>query len=178
MNLRFATPAALATLFSIAALAAAQTPAPPPMKMGLWQTEVSVQMNGMPNGAGVPPRTITTQSCMTPDTWKDSLQNAQNRQHNPAANCTTSNVQQDSHHYSADMVCSGNQGFTTTIHVDMQFDSDESMHGTTAATFGGGGAAQGMSMNSTIKSKFLSSDCGDVKPGRGKMVGSGQAPPS
>jgi hypothetical protein len=178
MNLRFAAPATLATLFSLAALASAQTITPPPMKMGLWQSEVTIQMSGMPNGMSMPPRTMVSQSCLTPDTWKDSLRSMQNRQRNPSADCTTANVQQDGHHYSADVQCSTAQGMSGTIHVDMQFDSDESMHGTTTANFGGGNAPQGMSMNSTIKSKFMSSDCGDVKPGQGKMVGSGAAPPS
>lgn len=170
---------ALPLLLSFAALASAQTDTPPPMKMGLWQSDVTVQMNGMPNGVTMPPRTITSQSCMTPDTWKDSLRNMQNRQRNMPSNCTTSNVQQDGHHYTADIQCSAQQGFTTAIHVDMQFDSDESMHGTTSATMSGGNAPPGMSMNSTIKSKFMSADCGDVKPGQGKMVGSAAgAPPS
>lgn len=178
MNLRFAVPATLAALFSVAAPASAQTITPPPMKMGLWQSEVTVQMSGMPNGVTMPPRTMVSQSCMTSDTWKDSLRNLQNRQRNATADCTTANVQQDDHHYSADVQCTAQQGFTTSIHVDMQFDSDESMHGTTAMTMSGGSAPSGMSMNSTIKSKFMGSDCGDVKPGQGKMIGSGAAPPS
>jgi hypothetical protein len=175
MHLRFAVPVTCAALFSLAALAAAQTPTPPPMKMGLWQSDVTVQMAGMPNGISMPARTVTTQSCMTPDTWKDALQN---RQPNMPATCTTSNVQQDGQHYSADVQCSSQQGFTAAIHVDMQFDSDESMHGTTTATIGGGAAPQNMTMNSTIKSKFVSSDCGDIKPGQGKMVGSPAGPSS
>jgi hypothetical protein len=177
MNLRFAVSATLATLFSFAALASAQTITPPPMKMGLWQTEVSVEMSAMPDGASVPPRIVTTQTCMTPDTWKNSISNAQNRMRNASLNCTTSNVEQDSHHYTADVQCTGQQGFTTTVHVDVQFDSDESMHGTTNTTMTGGNAQMNMTVNSTLKSKFLSSDCGDVKPGQGKMVGSAEAPP-
>jgi hypothetical protein len=178
MNPRSFIRAALAALFSLAAVAAAQTPTPPPMKMGLWQSDVTVQMSGMPNGVTVPPRTVTTQSCMTPDTWKNSLQNFQNRQPNMPVNCTASNVEQDSHHYSADVQCTAQQGMSTAVHVDIQFDSDESMHGTTSASMSGPNMPSGMQMNSTIQSKFLSSDCGDVKPGQGKMVGSGAAPPS
>jgi Protein of unknown function (DUF3617) len=177
MNLRSVAPATLAALFSFAALASAQS-GPPPMKMGLWQSEVTVQMTGMPNGASMPSRTMTSQSCMTLDSWKDSLQGAQNHQPNASVKCTRSNVQQDGHHYTADVQCSGQQGGSTTIHVDMQFDSDESMHGTTTMSLSGPNAPSGMQMSSTIKSKFLSSDCGDVKPGQGKMVSSGQAPPS
>jgi hypothetical protein len=179
MNLHFAVPATLATLFSFAALASAQTPTPPPMKMGLWQSEITVQMSGMPNGMTMTPTTITSQSCMTSDTWQDSLRNMQNRQQNMPANCTTSNLQQDAHHISFDASCTAQQGISTTLHVDMQFDGDEGMHGTTTASMSGPNMPSGMQMNSTIKSKFLSSDCGDVKPGKGKMVGApAGAPPS
>lgn len=177
MNLPFAAPATLATLFSIAALASAQTITPPPMKMGLWQTEITMQMSGMPNGGGPPAHTVVSQSCLTPDTWKDSLQNLQNRQHRQG-DCAPSNVQQDGHHYSADLQCTTQQGFTATAHIDMQFDSDESMHGTSVATMSGGNAQMNMTMSSTIKSKFMGSDCGDVKPGQGKVLGSSAGPPS
>ena len=179
MNLRSAVPSALVALFSLATFASAQTVTPPPMKMGLWQSDVTVQMSGMPNGVSVPPHAVTSQFCMTPNTWQDSLRNLQNRRPNMPVNCTTSNVQQDGHHYSADVQCTAQQGFTTNVHVDMQFDSDESMHGTTTMNMSGPNAPPGMQMNSTVKSKFLNSDCGDVKPGQGKMVGApGGAPPS
>ncbi|HEY6446492.1 MAG TPA: DUF3617 domain-containing protein [Acidobacteriaceae bacterium] len=177
---RLALRATLPLLFSFAALASAQSDlTPPPMKMGLWQNDVTVQMSGMPNGVNMPPRTVSSQSCLTPDTWKDAIHNMQGRRQNLEANCSNANIQQDGHHYTADVTCSGQQGITTAIHVDMQFDSDESMHGTTSATMSGGNIPQGMSMNSTIKSKFLGSDCGDVKPGQGRMLSSpGGAPPS
>jgi hypothetical protein len=178
MKLRFPAYATLPLLLSLAALAAAQTPTPSPMKMGLWQSDVTVQMTGMPNGVSVPPRTVTTQSCMTPDTWKDALRNMNHRPNSPV-DCTQSNVQQDGHHYVYDGTCTTQQGMSMTIHVDMQFDSDESMHGATSATMTGPNVPPGMAMNSTVKSKFLGSDCGDVKPGSGKMVGGGGgAPPS
>jgi hypothetical protein len=179
MKLRPVVPATLAILIAFAALASGQTGTPPPMKMGLWQSDVSVQMSGMPNGASMPPRTLTSQTCMTPDTWKDSLRSMQNRRPNSPVNCTTSNVEQDGHHYTADVQCTAQQGFTTSVHVDMQFDSDESMHGTTTMNMGGPNAPSGMQMTSTVKSKFLSSDCGDIKPGQGKMIGQpAGAPPS
>lgn len=182
MIFRIRALASLPLLLLPATFAAAQIDTPPPMKMGLWQAEVTVQMSGMPNGMTIPPRTMVSQSCLTPETWKDSLHNMQNRQRNMAAKCTTANVQQDGHHYTADVQCSAQQGFTTSIHVDMQFDSDESMHGSTSMVMSGGNAAPGMSMSSTIKSKFMSSDCGDVKPGQGKMLtspaGGPPGPPS
>jgi len=62
MKLRLLSPAFLPLLLSFAALAAAQIPtiAPPPIKMGLWQSSVTVNMSGieqpnMPSGAGGDP---------------------------------------------------------------------------------------------------------------------------
>jgi Protein of unknown function (DUF3617) len=181
MKLRSAVPATLAMLFSLAALASAQTITPPPMKMGLWQAEVTMQMSGMPNGANIPSRTVVSQTCMTPDTWKDSLTRMQNRQRTGPSNCSVTNVQQDGHHFTADVQCTSQQ-FTSNGHIDMQFDSDESMHGTTTVSMGGPNAPSGMQMQMVVssKSKFLSSDCGDVKPGQPKMIqgGPGGGPPS
>jgi hypothetical protein len=181
MKLRPAVPATLAMLFSFSALASAQLPmTPPPMKMGLWQAEITSQMSGMPNGANMPARTMVSQSCYTADTWKDSMTRMQNRMRSGPANCSVSNVQQDGHHFSADVQCTTQQ-FSTTGHVDMQFDSDESMHGTTTISMGGPNAPNGMQMQMVIssKSKFLGSDCGDVKPGQPKMIqgGPGGGPP-
>jgi hypothetical protein len=50
------------------------------------------------------------------------------------------------------------------------------MHGTTSATMSGGNIPPGMSMNSTIKSKYLGADCGDVTPGKAKPMGPGSTP--
>jgi hypothetical protein len=68
------------------------------------------------------------------------------------------------------MDCSGQQGFNTSIHVKMFLDSDEGMHGTVNVKMTGANFPQGMSVTSTITSKFLSSDCGDIKPGESKPV--------
>jgi len=176
-TLRFAVNSALPLLLTLAAVASAQTDTPPPMKMGLWQNDVTIQMSGMPNGVTMPPRSITSQSCMTSDTWKSALQHAQNNPQTQGVICTTSNVQQDAHHYTADVQCTAQQGMTSNIHVDMQFDSDESMHGSTTMSVSGPNVPQGMTMNSTIQGKYLGSDCGDVKPGHGKIVASPDAPP-
>lgn len=157
----------------LTSLAAAQTDplAPPPIKMGLWQSEVSVDLSGIPNmpsGAASAPKTSTHQSCMTPDSWKKAMQSLHNQQ--PSVNCTTSNMQQDAHHLSFDEQCSTQQGYNTSIHVDMQLDSDQAMHGTSAVKMSGPAFPQGMTMNSTIRSKFLSADCGSLKPGEAKAV--------
>jgi len=173
MNLRLAT---LTFLFSLAALASAQSA--PPLKMGLWEHTVTINMSGMPNGMSGSPQAITKQSCMTNDTWKQALQSMQGRrQMANAANCTTSDVQQDSHHFAFDVACTAQQGMNTKIHVDMTLDSEESMHGTTSTTMSGPNIPQGMAMTATIKSKFISSDCGSLKPGEQKSTSPSGAPP-
>jgi hypothetical protein len=179
MKLRLLSPAFLPLLLSFAALAAAQIPtiAPPPIKMGLWQSSVTVNMSGMPNnpnmpsGAGGGSMTHVNQSCMTPNSWRDAFRNMQQRRQQAAsANCSTLNVSQDAHQVTFDMNCSSQQGFTSNVHVQMLLDSEEAMHGNATVKMSGPNFPQGMSMTSIITSKFVSSDCGDVKPGQSKPV--------
>ncbi len=182
MKFRAASLAPLALFLACAALVSAQstvpiTPTPPitppPIKMGLWQSSVSVNMAGMmpnaPSGAGGS-MTHVNQSCMTPDSWRDAFRNMQQRRQQATANCSTANVSQDAHQMTFDMNCSGQQGINTNVHVQMFLDSEESMHGNATVKMSGPNFPQGMSMTSTIASKFLSSDCGDVKPGQSKPV--------
>lgn len=164
MNLRLAS---LSLLLPLATIASAQSA--PPLKMGLWEHSVTLNMSGMPNGMSGTSQAITNQSCMSSDTWKQSLQSMQGRrQMANAASCTTSNVEQDSHHFAFDVACSAQQGMNTKMHLDMTLDGEESMHGTMTTTMSGPNIPQGMSMTATIKSKFVSSDCGSLKPGEQK----------
>jgi hypothetical protein len=161
------TLASLPLLLSFAAIASAQLPniAPPPIKMGLWQSSVTLNSKAMGPAGGHP---ISNQSCYTPDSWKQSMQKMQSRQ--PGMNCTTSNMQQDPRKLSFDGQCTADQGMTVTYHVEMFLDSDEAMHGSTSAKMNGPQFPQGMTMTSSISSKFISSDCGAIKPGESKPV--------
>lgn len=160
-------------LLSPASIVLAQaTPAVPPLKMGLWQSEVTVEMSGLPSGTGAP-RTVVKQHCMTEDGWKKSMQDMQGQQNN--ANCKMSNLQQDEHHLSFDENCTSQQNYSVTAHIDMHLDSEEEMHGTASMNMSGSGLPQAMSMKSTIRSKFLKSDCGDLKPGDQRDAPSGAA---
>lgn len=145
------------------------TPAPPPLRMGLWQSEIAVEISGMPGSNA--PRTIVKQSCMSAESWKQALQQMQS-QRQPVS-CTTSNLQQDEHHVSFDEACTAEQGISSTMHIEMQLDSEEAMHGTTSVNISGPGVPEGISMKSRIQSKFLTTDCGDLKPGEQR-----DAPPS
>jgi hypothetical protein len=161
--------AVLPLLFSFATIAAAQSdPTIPPVKMGLWESDVTVTMSGMPNmpAGAMPPRTVKSQVCMSGTNWKESIE--QLRGQSQKASCTMSNLQQDPHHISFDEDCTEQQGMTASVHLDMHYDSDQSMHGTTTMKMSGPRVPQGMTMNSTISTKFLSADCGDVKPGQAR----------
>ena len=171
MNLRFAIPAALWLLVS--AFASAQTPTiPPPVRMGLWQSTVTTTVTGAEGtpmaqalGSG---RTTVTQGCLTPESWQRDMQSMQQRQH--SSECTTTNLQQDSHHFSMDMSCTSAHGFSSTTHFEMLIDDAESTHGHADMKMSGPAFPQGMSMHMTMTTKFLSSDCGNVKPGEGRVV--------
>ena len=176
MKLHTVCPASILVI-AFAAGVSAQTP--PPLKMGLWEHQVTVQMSGMPNGVDST-RTIVKQSCFTPNTWRNSLQQMQSHSNTGGLSCSTSNMQQDVHHVAFDVQCStaAQPAITTNMHIEMNFDSDESMHGSTTTTMSGPNMPQGMSVNTTIKSKFVNSDCGSLKPDEQKDVApSGGAPP-
>ncbi|MFP5230122.1 MAG: DUF3617 domain-containing protein [Acidobacteriota bacterium] len=174
MRIGFTTVAPLPLLLTFVAVAAAQTPTtPPPIKMGLWQSEVTTSVAGAPNtpmgqamgGAG---RTTVTQGCLTPESWARDIQGAQQRQH--AADCTQSNFQQDTHKVTFDEVCSNQGGYSTNVHFEMLIDDTEDAHGHADVKTSGPAFPQGMTMHMTMKTKFLSSDCGSVKPGEGKVI--------
>ena len=170
MKLRFAPSASLSLLLTFAAVAAAQVPAgitPPPIRMGLWEAAVTIQSSAMGPG-GAAGRTSVHRSCMTPDSWKETMQKMQSRQ--PNAECTTSNLQQDSHRVSFDGQCTVEQGMSVTYHVEMFLDSDTAMHGTSMAKMSGPMFPQGMQISSAISSKHISDDCGDLKPGESRPV--------
>lgn len=171
MTLRFAGKAAFPALFLLASLAAAQTITTPPVKMGLWQSESTTTVAGMENmpmGGAMAPHKIVSQSCFTPDTWQKDLQGARREQQK--MNCTISGFHQDSHRISLDEQCSPHQDMTTTLHIEMLIDSDTAMHGTVDMKMSAPGLPHGMQMKSEIASHFVSSDCGDVKPGHARVL--------
>jgi hypothetical protein len=174
MKLCFPAIATLPLLCSFAALASAQTLEPPPIKMGLWQSEVTNNVEGMPNSpigqAMAGGHTVVSQGCLAPDTWKKDIQGMQ--QHMRNTECTMSNFQQDSHHVSFDEACASGQqnGYSNNVHFEMLIDDMENAHGHADMKMTGPAFPQGMTMHMTMKTKYVSSDCGDVKPGAGKVI--------
>ena len=170
MKLRFAFP----LLLAVATVSLAQNPEiqPPPMKMGLWQTESHTEVSSADNSPiaqamAAHARTVVSQGCMTPETWKEGLQNMQKKRQ--SADCKVSNMQQDTHKISFDEQCS-EQSYSSNVHFEMLLDNEETMHGTATVRMNGPMFPSGMTMNMKMNSKFLSSDCGDVKPGDGKVI--------
>jgi Protein of unknown function (DUF3617) len=176
MNTRFAKVGTVPSLLALATFCAghtlrSQTLEPPPIKMGLWQTESNGTVTGMENTpmgkAMSGQHGSVTQGCLTPDTWKNSLQKMQSQ--NQQNDCKVSNFHQDSHSVSFDEVCTGTRN-NSNIHFNATFDDDEHMHGTVKMVMTAAALPQGMTMNMDLKSHYVSSSCGDVKPGEGKVI--------
>lgn len=160
---------ALAVLF-LGFAVEAQSPEPPPVKMGLWQTEVTTHYEGVENtpmarmgGA----HTTVSQSCLTPEKWRDGWTKMRQGPH--SQDCQMTNMHFDAQGITFDETCSS-EGFNTTMHFEGQFDGESGMHGTGTAHATGAAFPQGMTVHVVMNSKFLSSDCGDVKPGEGKVI--------
>lgn len=159
----------LCTAGLLAASVVAQSPEAPPIKMGLWQTEVSMEMPNMPNmpGGHMGNHTTVTQSCITPETWKKDFANFQHGSH--GADCKITNQQQGPRSLTVDETCS-DSAYTTTVHFEASFDSDGQMHGHAKVHMAGTAFPNGMDMNMTMSSKFVSPACGDVQPDHPKMI--------
>ncbi len=173
MNLQVRGICTATVLFALALIAAqavcAQDIAPPPIKMGLWQNEVTTTMTGMENSPAAAhmasEHTSVHQSCLTPETWQRDLSKMREQK----SECTRTNVHQDAHALTFDESCTSGQ-FTTVVHFEATFEGGEHMHGIATARTTGAAFPQGMTMNMHMNSHFVSADCGDVKPGETKMI--------
>jgi hypothetical protein len=149
-----------------AAPAQTQSMEPPPVKMGLWQTESSTSMAGMPNNPGGSKHTTVTQGCLTAETWKDEFAKFQK---NEDQDCKVTNMHQDSHSLSMDETCSSPQ-YNSTMHFEALIDSSDHIHGTGKAHITGPTFPQGITMDFALSSHYLSSSCGNIKPGDAKVI--------
>jgi len=151
-------------LFSSAAFALQPTTAP--FTLGLWEFTSTSTMKATGKMADAmshsgqamgTPTTQTMKLCMAGETWQKALSGMGAR----ADACTRSNVVATGQKYSLTLSC--NHG-SSTISVDSAtfFDSPVQMHGTIHLV---SNSANGqMVTDGTSTAKFLSSDCGDVKP--------------
>lgn len=181
MSLRICRPVFLAVLLALAFGPTHAQTGPPPIKMGLWQANLTQTMTGMDlspriiaklKAMGRPtPGTSNTmvRNCYTAEEWKKSLAGMQSA---GDKSCTRTNIVQDTHHLSLDMACvDENKKPTMAGHMEMLFDSAEKMRG--AMTMKGlqpGPQGNPISVDMKIDSHFVSTNCGDVKPGEGKLL--------
>ena len=155
-----------------------------PVKLGLWESQVSstmvmalppeaeariaampperqAQMRARLNGSK--PNVSTYKSCIAQHATMDELLNQ--NQDKRGAKCTFTNRTQTSDGASFDTTCTMPQG-TATGHTEFHMLNDEHWTSTThiSADMGGGGATRHVSMESTVTSRYVGAQCGDVKP--------------
>jgi len=177
----------LSVAFSLAAAAAqAQSMTNAPIKPGLWETNVTSNMQmqlpseiqarlnamtpqqqammkaNMPAGmGGSAPMTNTTRSCSTGQSVQDLLNQAQQK----GSQCKLTNQTQTATGMSFDISCTMQEG-TATGHSSFTMVDSDHVNGTThmTANMNENGRPMSMAIDSTISSKYLGSDCGEVKP--------------
>jgi Protein of unknown function (DUF3617) len=135
-----------------------QLPSAPPMKVGLWEATSTSHMTmpGMP--ANMPPRTSKVQTCVAADSWAKTIGQPQGQ------DCSKTSESFSGKTYSADVSCkSGAKG-----HVEMTWDGPDSGHGTMHLDMNMNGHAGSVDM--TMSSHFVSSNCGAVQPGKAVPV--------
>jgi hypothetical protein len=133
--------------------ARAQTGSELPVKAGLWREDVTTTITGI-QGVKPDPQTSSNLACISLESWKRS--GLQGDTH-----CEVTNLRWDAHRMSYDTHCGGSdaEGFQVNITID----GDERMHGMAVAKF-----PAGAKMTSTVTEKYVSADCGDLKPGEKK----------
>jgi Protein of unknown function (DUF3617) len=171
-------------LFCAVSAASAQTAiapnTPPPVKMGLWETTVTTQMTGfqlppdvvaklkaMGRDAPGEPHTVVTQGCLTPAEWQKDIEEM-NKPHN--SDCEVTKHGDDVRSLSFDISCKTHGG-TIIGHWEMHVTNDEHGHGTGHMKSDEAGPnGQAFVMDSTMDTRYLGADCGDVKPGDAKVI--------
>jgi hypothetical protein len=179
----------IAMLCPLAALTA-QEIRPFDAKPGLWESTMTMEISGMPampqltpdqlakmppaarqqmesmmNGRGGAPRTITSKSCTTREEINKGMAFSDRNQ----ANCTRKIVSSSSSKVELHVECAPDKTNMTVV-SDVTVERLDAEHvkvtGTSKSTGtgAGNGAARTMDTKFTVASKWLSSDCGDVKP--------------
>jgi hypothetical protein len=129
------------------------------------QAQVRAAMAGA-MGGGAKPAPITTQSCIAPNTSMDSLLNQAQHRSSNAMKCSFTNRVQTARGASYDMSCTGPMG-SAQGHTDYHLIDDEHFSSTVHITItakGQSGQTMTMTRDATTTGKFVSADCGDVKP--------------
>lgn len=159
--------------------APAQTSAPP-VKMGLWQSKVTSKMTGFqipPDVAarlkamgrpvpGSEPQITVSQSCLTPEKWKDMFSHMQ-RNHD----CQFTSQNQSSTSMSADMACKSSDGkYSSTGHIDVNFTSSEKMIGKLHMTIMSQSQPRPIVMDMNFQSAYQGTNCQGISPDSPKVI--------
>jgi hypothetical protein len=167
------------TLLGFLSAGLAQTSAPP-VKMGLWQSKVTGTMTGLqipPDVAaklkamgrpvpGSEPQTTVSQSCLTPEKWKNMFSHMQ-RNHD----CQFTNQHQSSSAMSADMSCKSPDGqYSSTGHIDVNFTSSEKMTGKVHLETTRRSQPQPIVMDMNFEGAYQGSDCHGISPDSPKII--------
>jgi hypothetical protein len=164
--------------------------APVPIKPGLWQTQISgtssmtlpadqeARIATLPAAqqamirsrmGGGTPTAVTTRSCAAEQTSLNALMSEAQQKN---TKCTFTNQVQTADGASFDTNCVSPQG-TASGHAEFHMTDSEhvsgSIHLTADATSSNGGSMH-MTIDNTVTSKYMGTDCGTVKPGTGEVV--------
>jgi acyl-coenzyme A synthetase/AMP-(fatty) acid ligase len=152
----------------------------PPVKMGLWQSKVTSTMTGFqipPDVAarlkamgrpvpGSDPQITVSQSCLTPEKWKDMFSHMQ-RNHD----CQFTNEHRSSTGMSADMACKSTDGhYTSTGRVDMNFTSSNKMTGKVHVETTRQSQPQPIVMDMIFDRVYQGADCHGISPDSPKII--------
>ena len=125
-----------------------------PIKAGLWETQVSVN-HGSP---------IAGRSCFSAGTTLGDYLTATNKAVS-GTQCSVANKAQTAHGIAYDTACNG-PSLSSKGHLDFQLADAEHFSGTSHTTGTGTthGSPANMEIDKAFTAKFVSSDCGSVKP--------------
>lgn len=125
-----------------------------PIKAGLWETQVSVN-HGSP---------IAGRSCFSKGTTLNDYLTATNKAVS-GTQCSVSNKAQTARGIAYDTACNS-PSMSSKGHIDFQLSDAEHFNGTSHTTVTGTvhGSPVNMTSDKMFTAKFVSSDCGSVKP--------------
>jgi len=171
---------AAACLLPVVALAADH----PNITPGLWESTTEMAMSGLPPipddvKAKMPPEALarmeavrggggpkTMRHCITPD----SLDRMFDTNDNSEQKCQRTVVSQTATSGQIDLVCQGVRNPAMSWKGTVKWQTSSPTAGSATVDMSGGPPEHPMTIHSQVSSKWVSADCGDVKPGSPQIV--------
>jgi len=122
-----------------------------PIKMGLWEKKMTMDM-----GTGTP-QNINSKSCITAETWQEMVGNMGKQREG----CTI-DQQKNAHGYTFSATCKTSGGGTMVTSGSANIQDSEHIVSQSHTDVTTNGKKRTMDMKST--STFLGADCGKIKP--------------